>query len=484
MENPKAILKYLRTFSEEQNEEMLQEELVYPKKFKEFNCRNAFDRDSLLYVIFSDGGGVTARQQSEQEKKPDHPQKESEAEKYKNDIQNSDVSGCFLPESSEGGAALKASLLPGCQHSFTECTKIHGDCLSRSAVEQDDAGKCKENVKTAAKTSGDVHDGDVKEGSITSLDLDVEDQPGPSAEEAQPLLEEVEEQPGEATSDSDDEEDEGETEEAEEEDQSLPFRVRPTEPPAGSPTEKQIQLPALFSGLRVLRKGVKGPGHDTISWIKPSSQRDIVPEKQDEIRTQGNFLDQISQFLNREKKGNAKGEKEDEDDDDERRESSKKEDNDSGISGSLDPVKPPVSSAEAAFDAFKAFFTPKPLKRDPADRMDLEAVRKKIRSETEVLRSLFERASSKMTEKKESADGKVGRKRGVSVQTYLHSNTVVHCGTVKRNVFKVLFWKQNQTLNNFTVLSSPTLRRQQREKNERRVVYKPCGLQSKRKKLV
>ena len=51
--------------------------------------------------------------------------------------------------------------------------------------------------------------------------------------------------------------------------------------------------------------------------------------------------------------------------------------------------KSPISSAEAAFDAFKAFFTPKPLRKDPSERFDLDTVRKRIRSDKDVLRALF-----------------------------------------------------------------------------------------------
>lgn len=68
--------------------------------------------------------------------------------------------------------------------------------------------------------------------------------------------------------------------------------TRATFSPAASPTDKQIHLPALFSGLRVLRKGVVGPDHDTVSQFKPVSQGG---------KSQGTFLDQISQLLNREK---------------------------------------------------------------------------------------------------------------------------------------------------------------------------------------
>ena len=71
-----------------------------------------------------------------------------------------------------------------------------------------------------------------------------------------------------------------------------------------------------------------------------------------------------------------------------------------------------MSGAEAAFDAFKAFFTPKPLKKDPADKVDLDAVRKKIRGDKDVLRAVFERTSSKTPEKKDSSDGKVCYRQG------------------------------------------------------------------------
>uniref|UniRef100_A0A8C4E4V1 Formin 1 n=1 Tax=Dicentrarchus labrax TaxID=13489 RepID=A0A8C4E4V1_DICLA len=108
----------------------------------------------------------------------------------------------------------------------------------------------------------------------------------------------------------------------------------------GSPTDKQIQLPALFSGLRVLRKGVVGPEHDTVAQIKPSSQgekRDIFHEKQGDAKVQGGFLDQISQFLSREKR--ERDEKE------ERKEMEPEGDQDDGeerTPGRLQAVWPPL----------------------------------------------------------------------------------------------------------------------------------------------
>ncbi|KAF3850107.1 hypothetical protein F7725_019826 [Dissostichus mawsoni] len=191
-----------------------------------------------------------------------------------------------------------------------------------------------------------------------------------------------------------------------------------------SPTDKQIQLPALFSGLRVLRKVVVGPEHDTVAQIKTSSPAKIFPDKQSDGKSQGSFLDQISQLLNREKSEDEtevteeteeteeRTEMEAEADENEMEKSQEDEreevETEEEAEVSSESTKPPASSSEAAFDAFKAFFTPRHLKRDPADKIDLDAVRKKIRADKDVLKALFERSSNKMPEKKDSPDGKVG----------------------------------------------------------------------------
>lgn len=212
----------------------------------------------------------------------------------------------------------------------------------------------------------------------------------------------------------------------------------------GSPSEKQIQLPALFSGLRVLRKGVVGPEHDTVAQIKHSSQRakvDIFPQKQGDGKVHGSFLEQISHFLSREKRGDEKEEKKGlEAERDNSREKSEKEDREDGerketeteddVAVLFEPVKP-VSSAEAAFDAFKAFFTPKPLKRDPVEKVDLEAVRKKIRADKDALRALFERTSIK----KDPPDCKVG----IMYKSTTRINCTVKTGKTSGIRAKILF---------------------------------------------
>ncbi|CAG5928362.1 unnamed protein product [Menidia menidia] len=195
---------------------------------------------------------------------------------------------------------------------------------------------------------------------------------------------------------------------------------------SGSPTNKQAQLPALFSGLRVLRKGVVGPEHNTVAQIRalPQGESATVPtERQDNGKPQGGFLDQISQFLNRDKKGDEKEEEEVEvevevevdtaqvenrvsgDGESEEGEIKEPQEEEGKISEANESIKP-VSSAEAAFDAFKAFFTPKPLKKDPADKVDLGALRKKLKNDKDSLRTLFEISSKRTPEKKDSPDGK------------------------------------------------------------------------------
>lgn len=177
-----------------------------------------------------------------------------------------------------------------------------------------------------------------------------------------------------------------------------------------SPGDKLIQLPALFSSLRVLRKGVTGPEQD----------------KQEDVKAQGGFLDQISQFLSREKRvdekqGSDLGSERHQDESNpnrvnennrshERKEREPQMDENANMSESVESTKP-MSSAEAAFDAFKAFFTPKPLKKDSEEKADLEAMRKRIKNDNVLLKTFFENASKKAPEKKDTADDRV---RGAS----------------------------------------------------------------------
>ncbi|KAF7230921.1 formin isoform X2 [Nothobranchius furzeri] len=177
-----------------------------------------------------------------------------------------------------------------------------------------------------------------------------------------------------------------------------------------SPGDKQIQPPALFRGLRAQREGGVRSEHQTAAQTKSSplgEKRSVSAEKRDDIKAQVGILDQISQFLSREKRADEKqgaslGDEHLQDEggggsDGEREETA-------NVSEPVEPIRN-VSSAEAAFDAFKAFFSPKPLKKDP-ENGDLEAMRKKIRTDKDVLRALFEKSSKKTPEKNETSDSK------------------------------------------------------------------------------
>ncbi|KAM7395126.1 hypothetical protein PAMA_006735 [Pampus argenteus] len=380
--------------------------------------------------------------------------------------------GCNMADNSPDEYVSNESLQPKCQHISTECENAHCDRVAQVTAKQNDTEKPNqkvtkdyENVQPAdlIRSTSNVDDvGFDSDESATKTKHVVitvtQTESAVEEEEVESTLEQAVVQTGEPSSfkkedeeDPKDVEDDNEKEEertdvfsdssAQPHDPLDPQDKSPNfdhSPPPGStytrttfslnsPTDKQIQLPALFSGLRILKKGVVGPEHDTVSQIKPSSQgarRAIFPEVQGDEKVQGSFLDQISQFLSREKRGEEKEEKLDEsiegvsgeadgeqddaieNENEESQERTKEEEETETTEGhpeSFQSTKPPLSSAEAAFDAFKAFFTPKPLKKDPAEKVDLVAVRKKIRGDKDVLKALFERTSNK---KKDPSDGK------------------------------------------------------------------------------
>lgn len=197
-----------------------------------------------------------------------------------------------------------------------------------------------------------------------------------------------------------------------------------------SPGEKPNQLPALFSGLRGLKKGVARSDSTALNKTSPQDgKKSIFTDKQDDVKTQGGFLDQINQFLGREKRVEEKPGPDAESEryqdeiiptklnENEKNECEEKEpqsDTDAKDSESVEPTKP-VSSAEAAFDAFKAFFTPKPLKKDSGEKIDLEVMRKRIRNDRDGLKTFFEKTSKNSSEKNETSDVRVRKHQTFSI---------------------------------------------------------------------
>lgn len=457
MEKQKAILKFFRTLSEEQNEDIMQgdTELSFNlKKNGDMRFEDALEssRDSLLYFISpleeeeitSNPVGRLGNDTEMTDEERNNVNLTERQRKAANDENVSerccDIGGSVSPDE----CALKESRQAECRHVSTERTGNDCDCVAPMGVEEDDT---EESNQRAGKDNHHCQEDFIVPDPDWGADPGKSTKGWPSEAEHVVMTTtqtgarvEVQTVSPPCFKDDDEEEKSGAEEENEEEEENekrdvfpdssaqLPFPSIPKDtnivitpagnnPPTGStftratfspgsPTDKQVQLPALFSAMRVLRKGVVGPEHDTVAPIR----RDVSPEKQGDAKVQGGFLEQISQLLSKEKKEG--GAEEDEDDTREKGEEgeeceSKEVRTEEGAEVSNERRKPSVSSAEAAFDAFKAFFTPKPLKKDPADKVDLEAVRKKIRADKDALRALFDRTANKTPEKKDSPDLKV-----------------------------------------------------------------------------
>ncbi|TKS86520.1 Formin Limb deformity protein [Collichthys lucidus] len=182
-----------------------------------------------------------------------------------------------------------------------------------------------------------------------------------------------------------------------------------------------FQMPALFSGLRVLKKGAVGEDRETMSEIKqrekdadlallslkksvnkakllsPEQKTATAVKKHAEPKpvteTKSNVMGQLSQLLNLDEQKSDDGQEADPD-------SKKESENGKEVEGEkiTDPETPTSSpekkkTSDIAYETFRSFFGPKTVKKEKTEDVDLEAVKKKIKNEKENLRSIFERAS-------------------------------------------------------------------------------------------
>lgn len=183
------------------------------------------------------------------------------------------------------------------------------------------------------------------------------------------------------------------------------------------PGEKSFQLPAFFSGLRVLKKGAAAEGGETLTEIKPKDgdlallkltqpvqkslaqaapQTPKTGEKTSDPKATPTLLEQLSQLLSIDM---PRAEVKAEDPEPPRggdmgcsaaQESQSGPRETQGQSGEVKP-KPP----ETALEAFKALFIRPPRKGTTADASELEALKRKMRHEKESLRAVFERSRSR-----------------------------------------------------------------------------------------
>ncbi len=185
-----------------------------------------------------------------------------------------------------------------------------------------------------------------------------------------------------------------------------------------------FQMPALFSGLRVLKKGALGEDRETISEIKQSEkdadlallslkksvnkaklfpeQKTTTPVKKHAepkpiADTKGTVMEQLSQLLNGDNHSETKKSDDGQDADPnskiepENREEIAREE----ISDQETPTSTPErkKTSDLAYETFKSFFGPKSVKKEKKEDVDLEAIKKKIKNDKENLRSIFERTS-------------------------------------------------------------------------------------------
>ncbi|XP_050810740.1 formin-1 isoform X3 [Gopherus flavomarginatus] len=185
-----------------------------------------------------------------------------------------------------------------------------------------------------------------------------------------------------------------------------------TSSPKSAIGQKTSQLPAFFSGLRVRKKGLAAEDGETIREIKPKDSdlallklkqpvkksnitSDVLTKKKPaEPKTSPTFLEQLSQLFvpKNEDKAENSGEETSETDSSDEGQESKATDR----TETLSPAEETKSSPpESALDAFKALFTRPPKKEMTVDTSELEAIKRKMRNEKELLKAVFERSKSK-----------------------------------------------------------------------------------------
>ncbi|KAG9336519.1 hypothetical protein JZ751_002866 [Albula glossodonta] len=201
-------------------------------------------------------------------------------------------------------------------------------------------------------------------------------------------------------------------------------RGKMTDPPLGTLSrntslsssfgERHFQLPALFSGLRVLKKGAVGEERETVSEIKqrdtdlallslkkqvnkaklfpeqlPSRKR-VEPKAVPEPR--GSLLGQFTQLLSLDRPKIEDKEdstlectknRDSEEQDIGVEEGTVSTDDVTGGKGLKAAEEVQETCRETTFEAFKSLFSTRTGRKDPTDQVDLDAVKRKIRNEKE-----------------------------------------------------------------------------------------------------
>lgn len=189
-----------------------------------------------------------------------------------------------------------------------------------------------------------------------------------------------------------------------------------------------FQMPALFSGLRVLKKGVTGEDRDTTSEIKQNekdadlallslkksvNKAKLFPEqkaatpvkKHAELKPVADGKSSaVGQLLSPDTQNGAKNSSEGQDGDAE----TKKENGEKVVEEKTPTSETPTCTPERkktsdlAYETFRNIFGPKGIKKDKTEDVDLEAVKKKLKNDKENLRSIFVRVSKSPSKESKS----------------------------------------------------------------------------------
>uniref|UniRef100_A0A4W4H4Y1 FH2 domain-containing protein n=1 Tax=Electrophorus electricus TaxID=8005 RepID=A0A4W4H4Y1_ELEEL len=196
---------------------------------------------------------------------------------------------------------------------------------------------------------------------------------------------------------------------------STPSSSPSPKPLTSSTSREPFQLPALFSGLRVLKKGAVGEDRETVAEIK---QRDTdrallslrqhvhkakvkqqtsshtaihkkMTEPKDVSEPKGRSWQLLNLDDNRDEEQLKTGIK-----DITEYPTSEEGVSNNNIETSMHNYN--SKSTDTALDGFKSFLSSKTPKKDPAEgSVDVEAVKRKRKNEKELLKSIFERSLSK-----------------------------------------------------------------------------------------
>lgn len=178
---------------------------------------------------------------------------------------------------------------------------------------------------------------------------------------------------------------------------------QPWDSPASSSrgsTPPSFHMPALFSGLRVLKKGAVGGDRDTTAEIKqretdadlallnlkkPVNKARLHPEQKTPSPTKNHPAGGRTA---------APGQPTDTSDRHQDAAGRRASENGDDAPGEKSPGAPEKrTTSDLAYETFRSLFGPRAAKRDKTEEVDLEAVKRKIKTDKENLKSIFERVS-------------------------------------------------------------------------------------------